>query len=394
MTADPRRLLLVARPYDLSDSQYDGFVARRLRVVESVRRHYDVSLLLLRPPTDAAEVHPLLSSDVYGEIAIRPLDNSRRARFRRLSESWRFPVPEAHAAAVARAVDEIQPSAAITFGPWLQQEFRPVFAAVPTIHFFEEELARMVENAPQSAQARLFRRAEAVAHGTAVHQPHVVVIIGMRERRAAHFRYPKAQVLWHPFLLDPASFPPAESASDGHVILVVGQFGELRNAEGLRDVLHELRHFSDAPRVSLVSHSDPHAALLSHVSEGRLLLDGFVEDLYERYRTARLTLVPARRVTGIKTTVLQAWAAGTPVVCFPASADSVGPFAREAAAIGSDPAAVANRLMEVFTDRDARQRIADAGLRLYQEHFDPWKREQELLSALERLPPPPASGSK
>jgi hypothetical protein len=107
--------------------------------------------------------------------------------------------------------------------------------------------------------------------------------------------------------------------------------------------------------------------------------------LYDAYRSSLLTLVPARRVTGIKTTVMQSWAAGTPVVCFPASAATLGPGAATAVAARDTPDEVARLLVSLAGDATGRGRYAAAGRQQLHTTFDPARRDEELLAAIAAL---------
>ena len=379
------RLLLVARPYDLSDAPFDGFVTHHARLVELLRSRYQLRLLLVRPEHDRSYVRADLRDLVYADLAAPALGLSRRERLRRglaLTRGAPLGAASLRISEVARACGA---SRAVTLGPWLGQEYEAIYRVLPTMHFFEEDLSAMPENAPQSVQARMLRRLECAFQRHARFQPRCAVYIGPGEEGPARRRYAQSRLLWHPYLLPREDWPLAQNASQGKHVLVVGQFAQPRNAEGLEHVLDALVRIPQRPLVKLLSSAGTHPCLQKHLDSGALVRDSDSGLLYDKYRSAIASIVPARRVSGIKTTVLQAWAAGCPVACFPVSASSVGTFAFDSVVQASTPALLAERLVAMINNHDQREKLAARGRRVMEEYFDPSVRAQELLAALDGL---------
>jgi glycosyltransferase involved in cell wall biosynthesis len=159
--------------------------------------------------------------------------------------------------------------------------------------------------------------------------------------------------------------------------VVIGQFAEERNAEGLAMVLAAMPAEHPA-RLTLVSGAGVHPCLGPFVDRGALRLRSGNGDAYPLYRSARATLVPARRVTGVKTTLLQAWAAGCPSVCFTASARSIGPFARGATIAVGGAADAAEALRRLHEDEALRRQLVSSATDVLREHFDPAARTTAL----------------
>jgi len=379
------RLLVAARPRDLAVAPYDAFVNRRHRILEILSRHYQLRLVLLRADTDKFAIREDYEDLVVGYTRLAGPPDSRLLR---LAAAGRVGVTS-WAADGERLADLARRSGAdrsLSFGPWLDVAFQPLWSVLPSLHFFEEDLRRMPENAPQSRQAMLQRTLEDALVARAGAQPRVIVTISRAEAEPARRRFPKARLLWHPYTLDPKEWPLALDPSHGARVLVVGQFAEARNAEGLRDVLDALAGLGGPELgVVLVSGAGVHPCLEDHMAAGRLRRLEVPGPLYDVYRSSLLTLVPARRVTGIKTTVLQSWSAGTPVVCFPASAATLGGDAAAAAAVGETPVEVARLLVSLGGDPTARDRYAAAGRRQLRTTFDPGARDEELLDAIAAL---------
>ena len=94
-----------------------------------------------------------------------------------------------------------------------------------------------------------------------------------------------------------------------------------------------------------------------------------VDDLRAEYRRARVALAPASRATGFKTTVLQAWTAGCPVVCSVAVAATIGSSGRDAVLVGDSPDSLVRAMHELWSDQPRRASLAKAGIRLAAEEF-------------------------
>ena len=385
MTEDQDVLLVAARPYDLSDASFDGFVTHHARVLDLLQTRYRIRLLLLRPQHDQSQVRANLREAVIDDVALPELATSRSARLRRALGLRRGAPLSLASRQLSDAVRRSGASRAVTLGPWLGSEYEPIYRVLPTMHFYEEDLNAMPENAPQSLQARLLRRLEDGIQRHARSQPKWVVFIGLAEEKPARRRYAKSHLLWHPYLLPQNAWPLASSASHGTHVLVVGQFAQPRNAEGLQQVLDALIRLPVPPKVKLVSAAGTHPCLQPHLDSGALVVEANSGCLYETYRSAAVTIVPARRVSGIKTTVLQAWAAGCPVVCFLVSASSVGPFAASCVLHAPTPEDLAREIVALVDNQERREQLSDLGRRAMERYFDPRLREEELLAAVRSL---------
>jgi glycosyltransferase involved in cell wall biosynthesis len=154
--------------------------------------------------------------------------------------------------------------------------------------------------------------------------------------------------------------PPAPELSERDVF-VLNHMGQARNAVGLREIADALvrRCGEGAPRLLVASSEAPHEALRdAHLGVVQFL--GYVEDPRPYYR-AKVALVPSFEVTGTKTTILQAWAAGCPVVTTTRAAASVGATSGAEVLAGSDPNEVAAMLVRVLRDDDLANDLVENG---------------------------------
>jgi hypothetical protein len=388
-TEDPGgscRVLVACLPQDLSDAPYDAFVTRHRRMVETIAAKHSVAVLCLRTPGDPV---PAPSFDGVEEVLDVTLPEviytaTRSARLRAALRSC-GDIESKTDGAIALVALSARPDVVVTVGPWLGAEYRPLFGRFPTMHLFEEDMTRQWEIASQSWQGRLFRRVETWLYGRAKAQPKLVVTISRRETDAAQRRYPRATNLYLPLTLPRDAWPVFATPSEGEVVLVVGNLAQARNSEGLTAVLGEMARRDDAAaiRVRIVSDSGLHPSLQPFVDEPWVEYARPAGFLPDRYREAWAALVPAQRVTGQKTTILQAWTCACPVVCFESSAVTVG--VPDAVLAGLDAPQVVDQLVALSRSPATRQALVRAGLAALSLEFDPETEDERVRGAIEYL---------
>lgn len=367
----PLRVVLAGRPYDLSDARYDGFVDRRRPLIGALLQRHEVGVAVLRPAHDHASVmDDLRERVVCDQPLVIPVENrrSRMAYLVRLiarRDSW---ASEQHEllASVARA----DPDVVVTLGPWLEDVYSPLFARYPTVHLFEEDLTRMHEIAPQSARARAFRRLNTFVKARGLSQPRAAVVISEAELAGVRRRYPAARPVTLPYVMPSGAWPLADTPSGGDVVLVVGTLKEERHAVGLAEALQALvgKRPPDL-RVRLISGAGLHPSLRPYLDLEWVEAAGHVDELRPHYRAARMVLVPAKRATGMKTTILQGWVSGCPVVAYAGSAATLATHAH-AMLVAEDGAGIARHIAAAWDDAALRERLVRSGREVMATSFD------------------------
>jgi len=144
-------------------------------------------------------------------------------------------------------------------------------------------------------------------------------------------------------------------------VLVVGKLrashnlvGALRAWEAARAV-PECAHWKWA----FVGEIDAHVA--QRLRTGGCLVSGAVADVRPFYERARCVLVPALDGRGVKTTSLQAWAMGRPLVASPVGAQGLPASPGDNILVGADPAAMVRQLRLLLDDPVLAQHLADRG---------------------------------
>ena len=375
-------VLVASRPFDLSDAPFDAFVERHHRFVDLLTEHFTVSLLGLRPPGDTSHFAKRWSGLSSLEVTIGGARQSRRHRAIDALAVGRNGTLADWEVELASVAASLEPDAVVTLGPWLHREYRALHALRPSVHLFEEDLTRMHELAPQSPQARALRTLQVRLEARSRRQPAAVGYISRREEAAARQRYPRAKAVYLPYTLDPVMWPLAGSPSQGTGAVAVGNMSEFRNAEGLAQLMALVAGKPEHPLwgTRVVSDKGLHPSLQPFVSTGQLM-HAFGQDPATSYRQAAIAIVPALRATGLKTTVLQAWTTGCPVVGFTACAESVRADATSMRFADTAPELL-DHIEQLFNQPADRDALAYGGFAMLRDHYDDARNQAAFLSVV------------
>jgi len=346
-------------------------------MVASFAASFRVTVLVLATDADVAPPPSVPGADSCQSIE---MGSRRRDRYGLIADAVRVALDrdtEGDRALRAR-LREIGADVVVGLGPWLGIEYRGAFGSVPMVYAFEEDLTQMREIASQSRQGKIFRAIGTWIGGRARAQPDVVISISRWEQRRAERTYPRSRHLVLPFTLPSDEWPVATTTTTGRWVLAAGNFSEDRNAEGLVAVLEELasRPSKSDVRIRIASDAGLHPSLVPFLDHDSVDYAYPAGPLQDHYRQAWAALVPALRVTGQKTTVLQAWSCGCPVVCSSAAAATVG--VPEAVASGIDAPAMVDQLLALRNDPPRREAQVRAGFDALAGAFDPAQQDRVL----------------
>lgn len=378
-------ILVAAACNDLEDDPGNAFVTRHFATISKLRERHTVALLGLRTTEVKFELGKQLAGCRYDEVQVPPSSGTRSARVFLASRQLVTHPLAAWERSIEKVARSVAPDAILTIGPWLDIEYRVLFMRQPTLHLLEEDITpRLRGGQPESKRSELLRNFEDLGKRRAGMVPSVVAVISEPEIARARSRFPQARVLCVPRTLAPADWPLAQGVSQGNHLLVVGNLAEARNAEGLRDIIREMKSRGPSSQLPLRLVSAPglHPMLDEIKDLSWVDVAPPTDHVAEEYRSARVAVVPARHVTGFKTTVLEAWTSGCPVVCFPASAATLGVGRDSAVVVGDTAAELVDQVIEVAGDDARREELADIGIRFAERDFDHAAAERQLEALL------------
>jgi glycosyltransferase involved in cell wall biosynthesis len=166
----------------------------------------------------------------------------------------------------------------------------------------------------------------------------------------------------------------AETArSGGHRLLYLGLMSYESNIDAARwfagEVLPLIRkEFTDT--VFTIAGGDP-APEVSRLARGEgVVVTGFVEEVEPLYRENDALVVPLRLGGGSRLKILEAFAAGTPVVSTTKGAEGLQVKDGEHLLIADSPAAMAAAVSRIYSEPDTVAEIRDNALRLVEDRYD------------------------
>jgi len=167
--------------------------------------------------------------------------------------------------------------------------------------------------------------------------------------------------------------PPPAGRRAGGLMVFTGTMDYPANVQaveiGAREVLPRVRAAVPEARFRIVGRAPTRAVRrLSRLPGVEVL--GEVADVGVHLAEAAVGLFPLRVARGIQNKVLEAMAAGLPVVAPPAVADCLGPDAAAAVAAAEGPEGLAREAADLLRDPGARERHGLAGRRYVRRHHD------------------------
>jgi glycosyltransferase involved in cell wall biosynthesis len=102
----------------------------------------------------------------------------------------------------------------------------------------------------------------------------------------------------------------------------------------------------------------------------RIEVTGFVEDAVDAIASAEIAVVPVLSGSGTRIKILEAWAAGTPVVSTPVGAEGLDYQDGQELLIAEQPSRFVDAVSRLLDAPDERARIGSAGRRLYEQRYN------------------------
>ncbi|HEY3672410.1 MAG TPA: glycosyltransferase family 4 protein [Acidimicrobiia bacterium] len=248
-------------------------------------------------------------------------------------------------------------------------------ADVPVVAVLEEGLERGIL-APRErtwfhsiAARREARRVKRLYRRTSERAAVVVAISTEERERLGEAGIDPDHIVVVPLGIDVSYFAPDPTGAEPDLdVAVFGEFRFERNLAPARAAAAWAAVHHPALRWGFVGdiESDDAEALRATGAT----VSGRVDDLRANYATTKVVLVPAVAVTGVKTTLLQAWAMGKPAVSTPQSAVGVPAVDRENVLIGRTTAELVELCAQLAESPTRREQLGAAGRQTVLEHLD------------------------
>ncbi len=256
-----------------------------------------------------------------------------------------------------REIADRRPDLVHLFG-WGTAGLHRHVAGVPAVHDAVDPWSANLANRSRSRSGRLLEAGQAgrVRAHEARHYPQLAAVVVRSEQDAELLR---AQVPGSAVRVVPngVDLPPAGAPADAPVLAFLGAYDASSNVEAaqslVRDVLPLVRARVPAATALLIGRDPPPLvrALDAEVT-------GQVPDVTSALRRAAVLVAPMSSGRGVKNKVLEAMAAGLPVVASPLAAQGIG--ASEGLLVGTGAPELADLVVGLLGDVERRHRLGRA----------------------------------
>lgn len=364
-----------------------GFAPRLRHLLGALASRWPIDLVgVIEDPRDqgGAFVDPAVTGIEYEEVLVPPSRLGRHAAGSRVHSWLQFSVGRLPAwsrprrlAQLERTVAQRQPALVVLYMPQLAHLALRLPAGIPVIchleeawdrHSAEEILHRSLGRARRTwlttteswRAARLYRRIGRQA-----------TVVAISEQEAERFArwIPNDRLVVVEHGIDCELFAPGGKDGDDIDVGVFGNLFATRNQQATIDAWRASQSGASAAwQWAFVGRTS--TLLQDAVSSTGALLPGVVPDVRPFYERSRVVLVPSSSGAGVKTTLLQAWAMGRPVVTTPFGVTGLPAEAERNVLIGESPAEMVRQVARLLGSADLRHRIGSGGRATVAAHRD------------------------
>jgi glycosyltransferase involved in cell wall biosynthesis len=208
-------------------------------------------------------------------------------------------------------------------------------------------------------------------------------VVSQREREKLIGRCPSAVIKVIPNGVDTASFHGENQILPRTSLLFVGSMDYHANEEAVLAFFHEVwpKLSSDLPELEFVIAGRNPSAAVKAISSDRVKVTGTVDDIRPYYARAAAVVVPLKVGGGTRLKILEAMAAGVPVVSTRLGAEGLEVQDRKNILLADAPADLHKALRLVLSDQPLGASLSAAGRELVQSKYD-WTELGNKLGAL------------
>jgi sugar transferase (PEP-CTERM/EpsH1 system associated) len=202
-----------------------------------------------------------------------------------------------------------------------------------------------------------------------------VWLISQADRQVLAAQCPKANLRVVPNGVDASRFFPIQEVVRPDSLIFVGHLGVLHNIDAVtflaREILPRVREQVPGCALQIVGASPGKVQRLASLPG--VTVTGFVQDLNRHLNQAAVFVAPLRFAAGVQNKVLEAMAAGRPVVTTSLVNAGLGAQARRDLLVADGADEMAGKIVGLLRDDDLRSRIGQAGLAFVHQAFG-WDR--------------------
>ena len=211
-------------------------------------------------------------------------------------------------------------------------------------------------------------------------------LISRSDRQALARTSPEANIRVVPNGVDLEQFHPTGQSCVPDSLIFVGHLRVLHNMDAAtylaQDVLPLVRMEIPTCTLNIVG-ADPAPQIQRLGQSGSITVTGFVPDLNAHLNKAAIFVAPLRFAAGIQNKVLEAMAAGRPVVTTSLVNDGLGAQPGQEILIADDASATAQQIIRLLTNEQLREQMGKAGRQFVQARYS-WIHAVERMRTIEK----------
>ncbi len=196
---------------------------------------------------------------------------------------------------------------------------------------------------------------------------------------------PRANIRIVPNGIDFDQFYPTGQSCVPDSLIFVGHLSVLHNMDAAthlaQDVLPLVQREVPSCTLNIVG-ADPAPRIRQLGQSAAITVTGFVPDLNAHLNNAAVFAAPLRFAAGIQNKVLEAMAAGRPVVTTSLVNDGLGAQPEREILVADDPTATAQQIVRLLTSQPLREQIGQAGRQFVRSKFS-WSHVVKRVRAIE-----------
>ncbi len=362
--------ILVITPGPLDPTVADGFRPRYCAFIEALKAAFTVAVCDILP-SSACDSQDFVSR-VRGRWTLH---------FSRLP---RFSVPLS--VDIKEIVRNLAPSLILILSPYLAHVAADIPGGIPIICVLEECMESSpdleIDGIPRWERSLLRRgghaRARRLYHELAKRCSFVTFIAAEEQAVFLNQVGPEIQcasvVLRHSIDTELYRPQPIQKRFD---FVLLGRMGSNRNAVDATAIFDEVTRIAGARNLRWAFVGPEPTDNLRALRGTHVEVPGEVDNPADWISSGRVFLAPGRRTIGVKTTVLQALALGTPVVVHQAS--TRGLELGNAAIVTRDHRTMAEAAIRLLDDEDRKKSLSLRGIRLVTTNYEIRSRAAELV---------------
>jgi glycosyltransferase involved in cell wall biosynthesis len=208
-------------------------------------------------------------------------------------------------------------------------------------------------------------------------------VVSEREKEKLISHCPSASIKVIPNGVDTAFFQGETQNRERNSLLFVGSMDYHANEEAVLWFFHEVwpKLSADMPRLHFVIAGRNPSAAAKAISCERVIVTGTVDDVRPCYETAAAVIVPLRVGGGTRLKILEAMAAGVPVIATRLGAEGLDVRDGKDILLADSSLDIQNAVQQVVSDKELRISLAEAGRELVRSKYD-WAELGNKLAAL------------